>query len=951
MQYWWRQANPQTMLMALGLVFWTGLLLILCYRFPVDQVLRTNGLGDQWFVQTTEAQRDWASHDGYVYPDELDATGQRFRWTRGRVLVELGGLGQTPADVVFELTGWPTDTLHTDLAQPILHVLANDVPVGAVTLTPQRDTYRFHVPALAPDVQLDLRLGAFADSIPTPENTAYFTATNRYPQERRPLGMRFYSVQVQAQGASWIWPDVTVLWWGLGLVGLSLMAARRWRTGMLLGMLISGSLALVVTWARLWIIPMLTVLTVPLVLWALWNWRAGLTSFWLHWRQGLGRSVVWRWSVGAVAVLASVLLSVPALLNVLSTVSVEQSFTTNMVANAVIILSLTGAIVGLLLIRWSELCLLLERANLRIRTRQWPGLILLGSILVIWIFYMLGVIRSIPYLGSADYADNGVVARNLVAGRGWVVDYVTQFYALTPDGNVTRVQETWPLLQPVLIAPFFKLFGASAWVAKIPNLLALLALVLLIYRVAEYLWDRRVGLVAVVLLLLNQHYFRLQIYSTSDLSFALWYGLALWLAWRAQQEHQRRDWVLSGICIGLMCLQKPSGVLLAIGMGVWMIWKTWPLAERWMFFRTQILWWIIPALLVFSPYMLRNLYEFGTPMHSTETYDAWVLEYPGTGEPWEQIYSVMTPQGGISETGGLPERSWILRWGFQRTYAKIERQVLAVRNYFFPYHEALGPFAGKGELMGNLALGYESDPSRWLMAGAWLALLGVALLRRKQAHFAGLIGWSFVPYTLFLIFYWHANEQRYFVPFIPWLCIAAGAGIWAIHDSIAAVARGRLRPIAAVVVLLLVTLAVQPGWVEAQNKTAPTGQFADWQADLAAFEWLRTNTPADAVVMTRVPWQLQFHAERPAVMNPYTADLTMLLRIAKYYNARYLMVNAITNNKGVARQALGGLLDGREAAGFRRVAAFKAPAGRTIYIYEFPADYNNVAPIDAVGQN
>ena len=36
---------------------------------------------------------------------------------------------------------------------------------------------------------------------------------------------------------------------------------------------------------------------------------------------------------------------------------------------------------------------------------------------------------------------------------------------------MTHPQETWPLLQPVWIVPFFALFGAEAWAAKIPNLL------------------------------------------------------------------------------------------------------------------------------------------------------------------------------------------------------------------------------------------------------------------------------------------------------------------------------------------------------------------------------------------------------------------------------------------------------------------------------------------------
>ena len=49
---------------------------------------------------------------------------------------------------------------------------------------------------------------------------------------------------------------------------------------------------------------------------------------------------------------------------------------------------------------------------------------------LIWVGYEAYVVAGLPYVGHADYADNAVVARNLLAGRGWVVDYVTQFYRL-----------------------------------------------------------------------------------------------------------------------------------------------------------------------------------------------------------------------------------------------------------------------------------------------------------------------------------------------------------------------------------------------------------------------------------------------------------------------------------------------------------------------------------------
>ncbi|HST04512.1 MAG TPA: glycosyltransferase family 39 protein, partial [Chloroflexia bacterium] len=101
----------------------------------------------------------------------------------------------------------------------------------------------------------------------------------------------------------------------------------------------------------------------------------------------------------------------------------------------------------------------------------------------------------------ADYAENANIARSLVEGHGLTVDYTAQFYTDRPQ--LTHPADTWPLLQPLLIAPFFMLFGPETWAAKLPNLLILLALAWAVFYVGSRLWDRRAGLVAGLLTLLH----------------------------------------------------------------------------------------------------------------------------------------------------------------------------------------------------------------------------------------------------------------------------------------------------------------------------------------------------------------------------------------------------------------------------------------------------------------
>ncbi|GIV97026.1 MAG: hypothetical protein KatS3mg057_1683 [Herpetosiphonaceae bacterium] len=207
-----------------------------------------------------------------------------------------------------------------------------------------------------------------------------------------------------------------------------------------------------------------------------------------------------------------------------------------------------------------------RRAQVRLILGGWS--IALFSVLVVgWLAYEWSVVRSLPFVGHADYADNAVVARNLLRGRGWVVDYVTQFYKLNPAGSVVRPQETWPLLQPVWILPFFAAFGPQAWAAKLPNLIVNLLLAISIFLAGARLWDRRVGFVAAALTLTNQYFFRLTIFVTSDLAFVLFSFAAILLLFFGHERDNRRLLIWSGLLTGLMCLQKPSGVIVAGGDG------------------------------------------------------------------------------------------------------------------------------------------------------------------------------------------------------------------------------------------------------------------------------------------------------------------------------------------------------------------------------------------------
>ena len=331
--------------------------------------------------------------------------------------------------------------------------------------------------------------------------------------------------------------------------------------------------------------------------------------------------------------------------------------------------------------------------------------------------------------------------------------------------------------------------------------------------------------------------------------------------------------------------------------------------------------WIAITVLVVAPYLVRNLQVFGKPFFSTEAFDAWVLYFRGTREEaWEDIYKVYAPELGGP---GVPDRSWILRWGYDLTLNKIGQQIRQTFKFFAP---------PTGELLG--------------IAGTWLMLLGLLTLRRRQRRLVGLVGTALILYTAFLCLYWHTyGEPRYFVPFVPWLALLAAWGTCRLFDTVAAVGQGRWAGLGGLIACLALAAAVAPHWRAIDAYLDPQSARywgKNWQADLEAYTWLRQHTAPDAVIMTRVPWQLNFHADRPAVMIP-NADGEQIMRIASYYGADYLLVNGSSTSQPERDGALKPLARGTPPPGWQLV--HEVPDrynGAPVRIYRFPPDYARV---------
>ena len=927
----------------------------MAYQTPPAGSVRVGWLGDRLFLGADAGLGAEAGARGDLFADDLtpDSPTGRSRWTRQHARMTLPNLGSgAELELRLVVQGWPTDVRAAPVAQPNVTVSANGVPLGNFMPRSTWATYTFRVPAearIGPDLMLDL------------VSSHTFTDTVTFGVDPRTKGVRLAELAVQAAAPEAFITVVPPAWYAVALLMactllLFLLLARLLPTTPIVFAATSVGVGLAgvgLATARIWMGATLSLACVGLALLLALAWQRELLSV----TRGLVRRYTYGRTLGYGLIAAALVLLGYALAEVFVWLgSFGQPLFWQIFPDSLLYGLLGAGLLALVFVRGRNgLPRLADRTVTLLGTRR-GALTLLISFGVVWLGYEAWVIAALPYVGHADYADNAVVARNLAAGRGWVVDYVTQFYTLR-DG-LTHPQETWPLLQPVWIAPFFLAFGPTAWAAKLPNLLFNLSLLVLIYRVGTRIWDRRVGLTAAIFTLTSFLFFRLTIYVTSDLAFVVFSFGAMNGLYRFVTERQApgaagtggwlvasRHLIVAGVLTGLMLLQKPSGALMALGMGLWLLDCSLQLVESgvgkpsqgrlrallaaWPMMLRTVLPWAFIALLILSPYLVRNMLLFGQPVYSTESHDAWVLGYQGTsGDAWAEIYRVFTPELGGP---GTPNRSWVLRWGFDQTVAKFQTQIKELRDYLMPVWR---------ELPNSVAWLFGANARKNLISdlGAWLALLGLLGALRFRRRLLGLLTLTFAPYIGFMLTYWRADEHRYWVMLVPWLTMFAAWMLWAGYDKLAAIGDRRWAPLGLILVLLASTGIVGFSRPDIANKVQ--NEPSIWAPDLAAYAWLDANLPPDAVVMTRIPWQFNWHTQHPALMIPNTGDRALLLKLAQHYGATYLVLENQQRVKGDAGRLLAPLLNhanqvGQVIDGFTLVYASPTADFRA-FIYRFP---------------
>ncbi len=121
------------------------------------------------------------------------------------------------------------------------------------------------------------------------------------------------------------------------------------------------------------------------------------------------------------------------------------------------------------------------------------------------------------------------------------------------------------------------IFGINAFALRLPSAISLVLSAWLTFRIASDLFDKRAGLIAAFLQAFNPFLFEsVHGYRFSDhidIALLLWVQVSCWFLLRAIRTGKRRNYILSGVAMGIAYLSKSYLALITFGIAfvVWFV--------------------------------------------------------------------------------------------------------------------------------------------------------------------------------------------------------------------------------------------------------------------------------------------------------------------------------------------------------------------------------------------
>lgn len=457
---------------------------------------------------------------------------------------------------------------------------------------------------------------------------------------------------------------------------------------------------------------------------------------------------------------------------------------------------------------------------------------------------LLLLVLLVRFPGIADpnhYYNLGV---RLVEGQGFTIDYIWQ-YNIPPD-SIVHPEEHWMPLTAALAAVPMQVFGIGAQQAILPFILVGTLLPALAYWMAHQLnLSEQSRLFAAASAALLPEFVLNSLRTDTTIPFALFLCLSILLLTEGLRHGRILAYIGSGLFAGLAYLTRNDAVLILPMLVVTLI--AYRLARA--SFRPRYVW-VVPlvAVIVASPWLARNLQEFGT-ISSPETDDMFFFTRHNDHYAYGRHFTLQTMLE--SQTVG-------------EMIGKRVFEMAAASKMMLETLDALPIFVIGGVL---LLVGLRHRERLVTLSPTLILLLG-----------------AFVAYTVFIPYKAQAGSyKKFYLALLPLLLpLAAFALEYAVQNR-----RVRLGAMA----LLSILLAINAGYLVRSDAAAAASYLASVeQMATVARSLPDTNGDDEIILMTQDPYILRYVGIR-SVMFP-SEDRDTIIEVARRYGVDYLLFPA-----------------------------------------------------------